>query len=491
MSAEHDGPSFDRVSTGVPGLDAVLGGGIPSRSITVIAGEPGSGKTILALQLLFAAARRGLRSIYFSTLSEPSIKLIRHMQGFRFFDADLLDDRIALVDIGTPLRARDARSALESVAQQVAATEPALVVIDSFKVLNDLSEARLESRALTYDLAVQMASWGTTTLLVGEYADEDLRVFPEFAVADGIIRLGTAAQDLAKLRELEVRKLRGAAVVTGVHFFELTADGVTFFPRVSAPEQEHRPGALAAPGIVSTGTPQLDALLGGGLPRASATTIMGGSGTGKTALGLQYLADGARRGEAGLLLTLEETPEQVRSIAAGFGHDFVEHERRGLLNIRYTAPIELSTDKFLHRAREEIVRLGVRRVVLDSLSSLSLGAVSERRYKELVYAFSKHMRALGITAVFTMEITELLGSGQLSGHGVSFACDNLIQLRYVELGGRLERAISIIKARGAAVNTELRGLTIGPGGVAVSARSPFKDLRGVLTGLPAREGGSA
>lgn len=136
------------------------------------------------------------------------------------------------------------------------------------------------------------------------------------------------------------------------------------------------------------------------------------------------------------------------------------------------------------------MRLGVRRVVLDSLTSLSLGAVSERRYKELVYAFSKHMRALGITVLFTMEITELLGSGQLSGHGVSFACDNLIQLRYVELGGRLERALSIIKARGVAVNTELRRMTIGPAGVEVSERSPFKDLRGILTGLPAREGGS-
>lgn len=489
MSRDREAPAIARVGTGVPGLDAVLGGGIPSGSITVVAGEPGTGKTVLVLQLLFAAARRGLKSIYFSTLSEPSLKLIRHMQGFRFFDADLLGERVLVADVGAPLRARDPRRAVEAIAARVEQEEPALVVVDSFKVLNDLAQGPLESRALTYDLAVQLAGWGATTLLVGEYTDDDLRTLPEFAIADGIVRLGTAAQELTKIRELEVRKLRGSSFVAGVHFFELGADGMSFFPRVSAPTQDPDRPPPAAEGVASTGAPALDALLGGGLPRASTTTLMGGTGTGKTVLGMQFLVEGARRGESGALLTLEETPEQVRGIAEGLGYGFAELERRGLLHLRYAAPIELSTDRFLQRAREEIERLGVRRLVLDSLTSLSLGAVSERRYKELVYAFSKHMRALGVTLLQTMEVTELLGSGQLSGHGVSFASDNLIQLRYVELGGRLERALSIIKARGVPLNTELRGMTIGPGGVQVSDRSPFTDLRGVLTGLPTREGG--
>ena len=216
---------------------------------------------------------------------------------------------------------------------------------------------------------------------------------------------------------------------------------------------------------------------------------MGGTGTGKTILALQFLADGARRDEPGVLFTLEETPEQIRSIARAFPYRFSELEAEGRLQVRYTAPIELSTDKFLQIARAEVERLKVRRVVLDSLSSLSLGAVSERRYKELVYAFAKHMRALGVTALFTMETAELLGSAQLSGHGVSFASDNVVQLRYVELGGRLDRALSIVKARGVPVVTELRSLTIGPKGIEVSERSPFTDLRGVLTGQPMRDRG--
>ena len=215
---------------------------------------------------------------------------------------------------------------------------------------------------------------------------------------------------------------------------------------------------------------------------------MGGTGTGKTLLGLHFLVEGARRGEPGVLFTLEETPDQLRDIASKFPFDFAALEQKGLVHLRYASPIELSTDRFLHEVRREVERLGARRVVIDSLTSLALGAISERRYRELVYALAKHLRAAGVTLVMTLEIAELLGTGQLSGHGVSFASDNVVQLRYVELGGRLDRAVSVIKARGVDVDTEVRGMTIGPRGVEVSERAPFKDLRGVLTGIPVAAG---
>lgn len=480
-------PGLDRVSTGVPALDGVLGGGIPARSIVVVAGEPGSGKTVLALEMLFHAARSGKKALYFTTLSEPSLKLVRHMQGFRFFDAAMLGDRVKMVDLGSALRSHDPEAALGIVTERVEEDEPDLVVIDSFKALHDLSEQRLRTRTLTYDLAVHMASWGATTLLVGEYGPEDVRDLPEFAIADGILRLGTAPQDLTRIRELEVQKLRGSAFVPGIHFFELAADGMRFFPRVRAPA-ERPAGARDRRPPVSTGVTELDALLRGGFPHASATTILGGTGTGKTLLGLHFVAEGARRGEPGIVFSLEETPDQLRDVAAAFPFDLAAHEQDGLVRLRYAAPIELSTDRFLYEALREIERLGARRVVLDSLTSLALGAVSERRYKELVYALAKHLRALDVTLVMTMEIPELLGSGQLSGHGVSFASDNVVQIRYVELGGRLDRAISVIKARGVDVNTEVRGMTIGPRGVVVSDRAPFKEMHGVLTGLPVATG---
>jgi circadian clock protein KaiC len=489
MSGEGQALGLERVSTGVAGLDEVLGGGIPARSITVLSGEPGAGKTVLALQLLFHAARQGKRALYFTTLSEPSLKLVRHMQGFRFFDPRLLDEQVRIVDLGSTLRAHDPESALATVARRVEESEPDLVVIDSFKALHDLSDEPLRTRTLTYDLAVEMASWGATTLLVGEYAAGDEARLPEFAIADGIVRLGTAAHDLTRVRELEVKKLRGSRFVPGIHLFEIGEDGIAFFPRVSspaAPAAEPAPGSPRVP--LSTGVAQLDALLRGGLPPASSTTLMGGTGTGKTLLGLHFLVEGARRGEPGVLFTLEETPDQLRDVASRFPFDFAALERKGLLHLRYAPPIELSTDRFLHEARQEVARLGARRVVVDSLSSLALGAISDRRYRELVYALAKHMRAAGVTLLMTLEIAELLGTGQLSGHGVSFASDNVIQLRYVELAGRLDRAVSVIKARGVDVNTELRGMTIGATGAEVSERGPFKDMRGVLTGVPVAAG---
>jgi circadian clock protein KaiC len=490
MSDAPTTPQLERVSTGVAALDEVLGGGIPARSIVVVAGEPGSGKTVLALQTLFHAAGRGKKVLYFTTLSEPSLKLVRHMQGFRFFDARLLEDRIRIVDLGAALRAHDPESALATVSRQVEQDEPELVVIDSFKALHDLSDQALRTRTLTYDLAVQMASWGATTLLVGEYAGADGRELPEFAIADGIIRLGTAAQDLTRVRELEVQKLRGTGFVPGIHFFEIGVDGVKFFPRVRAPAQPAQAAAdppRARPPL-STGIPQLDALLRGGLPPASTTTVLGGTGTGKTLLGLHFVVEGARAGESGIVFSLEETPAQLREIAARFPFDFAALEAKGLLNIRYAAPIELSTDRFLYEALREVERVGARRVVLDSLTSLALGTVSERRYKELVYALAKHLRAMEVTLVTTMEIPELLGSGQLSGHGVSFASDNVVQLRYVEIGGRLDRAISVIKARGVDVSTEVREMVIGPRGVEISDGTPFAGMRGVLTGIPVAAG---
>ena len=205
-------------------------------------------------------------------------------------------------------------------------------------------------------------------------------------------------------------------------------------------------------------------MLGGGLPRASSTVVQGGTGTGKTLLGLQFLLEGARSGEPGILFTLEETPNQLRrhrpAASDGISRSL---EERGLFTLSYVSPVELSTDRFLDQARQEVERLGARRAVLDSLTSMALGVPSERRFKELVYAVTKHFRAAGVTFNMNMEIADLLGSAQLSGHGVSFAADNVIQLKYVEVDGRLERGISVLKARGVRHATDVRRLSIARG----------------------------
>jgi circadian clock protein KaiC len=477
----EDAYTIERLSTGSAALDAILGGGIPARSVTVVAGEPGSGKTVLTLQALFHHARQGRKCLYFTTLSEPSLKIIRYMQLFSFFDSRLLEDRIVFVDLGSALRSGGVEKTLAQMIQRVENEMPDLVAIDSFKAIHDLLPDDRAGRAFVYDVAVGMAAWGTTTLLVGEYTAEDIGVAPEFAIADGIVRLTNERQELTTARQFAVLKLRGANYVTGRHFFEMSADGLTFYPRVRGPEMTAEPPFDLAD-RAATGVVGLDALLLGGVPRTSATLVEGGTGAGKTLVGLHFLVEGARRGEPGILFTLEETPAQIRAVAKSFGWDLAPLEAQGRLFISYTSPVELSTDRFLGEALRQIARVGARRAVLDSVTSLSLGVPSPRRFRELVYALTKHLRAAGVTPVMTMEVPELLGTAQLTGHGVSSIADNVIVLRYVEVEGRLERAAFVLKARGIGHTTELRRFVIDDRGAHVGRR--FQDLRGVLTGIP-------
>lgn len=475
------------LSTGSVAFDRILGGGIPVRSVNLIAGEPGAGKTIFALQTLFQQARAGKKCLYFTTLSEPSLKLLGYMQRFSFFDEKLITEgRIVFADIGSIVRRKGAAETLTEINARVEHEQPALVVIDSFKALRDLLGDAAAMRTFVYDLSVHTSTWGATSLFVGEYTAEEVMTLSEFAIADGIIRLSNRRQELRAIREVEVIKLRGASVVTGAHFFEIGGDGLTFFPRVRSPEEpfgEPETPDQRAP----TGCSGLDEMLGGGLPRAGSTVVLGGTGTGKTLLALQFLLEGARNGEPGIHFTLEETANQLRRNAATLGWDLSPLEKRGLFTFSYVSPVELSTDCFLDDARQQVARLGARRAALDSLTSMALGVPSPRRFKELVYAITKHFRAAGVTFNLNMEIADLLGTAQLSGYGVSFAADNVIQLRYVEVEGRLERGISVLKARGVRHATDVRRLRIGQGALEVEAA--FTGLRGVLTGLPVPVGG--
>jgi circadian clock protein KaiC len=473
-------PSLERFATGSADFDRILGGGLPVRSINLIAGEPGSGKTLLALQMVFHLARQGRKCVYMTSLSEPALKLIGYMQQFSFFDESLVDRAVLFADIGSVIRGKDEEAILTEIAKRVEREEPAVVVIDSFKAVRELIPDS-EARTFVYDLAVHMAGWGAASLLVGEYSEAEIATNSEFAIADGIIRLINRRQELTLVREVEVLKLRGADYITGRHFFEIGPAGLAFFPRVRGPDAV--PSEEISPSErVSTGVAGLDAMLGGGVPRASATVVQGGTGTGKTLLALHFLLDGARRGEAGIHFTMEETPDQLRGIAQGFGWDLRALEQRKLLTLAYFSPVELSTDAFLYRARQQVQQTGARRAVLDSLTSMALGVVSERRFKELVYAMTKHFRALGVTLQMNMEIAELLGSAQISGYGVSFAADNVIQLKYIEVKGGLDRGIFILKARGVRHATEVRTMSLEADGITVGPR--FEGARGVLTGLP-------
>lgn len=464
----RDPNALERVETGVGELDEVLGGGLPARSTIVFAGPSGTGKTVLALQTAFHAAAAGKRALYFTTLSEPPAKLLRFMQLYSFFDDSVYGDRVRVSDLGGELMARSVEDGLAELVSRVEAERPDIVIVDSFKAVHDLMDSARGRRAI-YELAVTMAGWGATTILVGEYDASDLKSAPEFSIADGILFFRSLIDELTLVRELEVHKLRGSSFATGVHFYDLSARGLSFYPRIRGPDSaDEPPDETPRQRLISSHVEGLDELFGGGVPRATSTVIQGATGTGKTVLGMSFIAAGAARGDPGVVLAFEETPNQLRAMSEGLGLRVDELERAGALDIRHTTPVELSPDRFFRDALHWVKARGAQRVLIDSLTTLELGAISRRRFKELIYALIKHLRALGATVMMPKEILETGSVLRPYESGVSFAADNVIHLNRTSAAGRTHaRTITILKARGIHHDSRPGELVIGWGGARV------------------------
>jgi circadian clock protein KaiC len=467
------------LSTGNETLDTILGGGIPRNAVIVVAGEPGTGKTILTLQLFSDCARRGERCHYFTTLSEPTLKLLQHLQQFAFYDAALIERQIRFSDVGSILRTEGAAAAIRHVIEQVETHQPTLVAIDSFRALHDLTPDLATMRTTIYDLAATLASWSATTFLVGEFVREDIPNQPEFGIADDILLLTQEREETVPVRRFEVVKMRGQAYVSGRHPYDITADGVHFYPRLEVrPRRAEAPSSERAP----SGVPKLDKLLHGGLSRGSSTLISGGTGVGKTVLCLQFVNAGLQAAEPAVVLSTDESVPELRRLAAGFEWDLGAAETAGKLEMLYFSPLDLVPERFLVRAVEAVKRVRAQRVAINSLSGLSLGIPDEHRFRQLVYALAKRFQEEGVTLVMNQEVSELLGVTAIAGGGVSPMAENVLLLRYAEVAASLRRALAVLKVQGSAHDHRLWEFTIGPRGIKLG--SSFKAYRGVLTGLP-------
>jgi len=344
---------MNRLPTGAAGLDDVLDGGLPAGSLVIVAGPPGSGKTILAQQICFANATSERRALYYTTWSEPHDKLIRHLEPFSFFDADALGDRVEFLHLAE-LMASDG-AGLDAVAEEILrhsfATRPAVIVIDSSKALHDLVDPGLLRRAI-YDLASRVAHSDAVLIFVGEYSPGDTRTQPEFAVADGILQLENEANGPVDRRWLRVLKLRGGQTSSGQHSVHLTHNGFEVFPRLESavPRQ-----VVTPTGRAGFGDPHLDAAIGGGIPCGDATLIAGPSGVGKTLLALAFIAEGVARGERCLHISFQETETQVREKAQAAGWDWSTVPDEQLVT-KQIAPVELDLDEVGALIRTELGR---------------------------------------------------------------------------------------------------------------------------------------
>jgi circadian clock protein KaiC len=482
--SETPGFTITMLPTGVPGLDDVLGGGLPEFSFNIIAGTPGTGKTTLAHQIMFGLASPERPALYFTVLGEPPLKMLRYQQQMKFFDAARIGESIHFIDLSDVVIQQDLSQVLAAIVAHVEERSPGIVIVDSFQTIVraaiDVADNPMGLQRFVQSLAVHLTSWQATTFLIGEYIDTDLRGNPAFTVADGIISLSQSTDRNSSVRKLQVVKSRGQAPMPGLHTFRIGQAGIQVFPRMSITTEV---AERAQPrGRITTGVAGLDALIGGGIPTGDALLVSGPSGTGKSVLARQFIAAGARNGEPGVIAVFEEHPREYLRRANDLGLELEELERQGAVKIIYLRPLDLSPDEALDAIREAVAQLGAQRVVIDSLSGfeLALAPTFRQDFRESLYRLVGALTGTGITVFLTMEIVQSSVDLRFSPYVISFLADNIILLRYVEIGGQLRKNLTVIKMRNSTHSNDLWLYEITAQGLIV--REALRAYRGIGTG---------
>ncbi|MEM8510776.1 circadian clock protein KaiC [Massilia sp. MP_M2] len=471
--------------TGVPGLDDLLGGGVPEFSFNLLAGTPGSGKTTMAHQMMFSLASPARRAIFFTVLGEPALKMLRYQQQFPFFDPDKIDDSIRFVNLSADLLEGNFDTVLARITEEVRAFGASLVFVDSFRSVVQTARGLDDGANLQHfvqQLGMQMTSWLATTFLIGEYLAPEEESSPVFTVADGIIWLSQLVHRDALVRKIQVVKLRGHAQRLGMHTFRIDEQGLRIFPRAMVGQGLGAPARFKPTQRLSLGVPAIDTMLGGGLPAGYSMLVVGPSGSGKTVLATQFLEAGARVGEPGIIAAFEKSPNQLMSQRLDA---LVESGSAGVINTR---TLDLSLDEVLHDLIEMIIKMNAKRVVIDSLSGfeMALASVFREDFRESLYRLVASLTQMGVTVLLTAETEDRYTDLRFSTYGNAFLADAIVMQRYVELHGRLRRVMSVVKVRASAHSDHLHFYDIHDGDIHVG--DTLEHYEGILTGQPRLHG---
>ncbi len=473
-----------KLTTGVPGLDPMLGGGLPEYSFNLIAGEPGSGKTTLVQQIIFANATPDRPALYFTVMGEPPLKMLRYQQQFSFFDPDKVDGAIRFINLSEEATNQGLNAVFDAIVREVEKTlHVGIVVVDSFRsaLRTALGTPQDQIQAYIQQLALRLSSWQATTFLIGEYLPEEIRDNPAFTVADGIIWLYQSVERNSMVRKLQVVKMRGQGPMPGLATFRINSAGIQVFPRLFQPsELAEKPQNLR----LSSGVSGLDEMMSGGVPQGDSVLVAGPSGSGKTVLSMQFIAAGVRQNERGVIAVFEEHPRAYVERARTLGIDLQPMIDAGQVRVLYLHPVDLSVDEILSAVQSAVDAIGARRVVIDSLSAIELALAPGFRddFREGIYRMMGVLTGLGVTVLMTVEVTESYTSLSFSPHAISFLTDDLVLQRFVELDSQLQRVITVIKMRGSAHSDDIRVYTITSSGIVVGG--PLTNYHGVITGVP-------
>jgi circadian clock protein KaiC len=485
-SSEQPARADARVSTGVPGLDSVLGGGLVPSGVYIVVGEPGAGKTLLANQLCYHQARAGARCLYVTLLAESHARMLANMRDMAFFDPALLPEGVYYVSGFRTLEEQGLPGLLELLRREVRNHNASILVLDGLVQAQEAAGSNRDFKKFIHELQVAASLARFTSLML---TSDGPTVHPEYTMVDGILELRERTAGVRSWRELQVRKFRGSPTLAGVHNFRVSSAGLEVFPRLEARVRRAPP---PDPGAhrVHFGIHSLDALFPEGLAAGSTTLVLGPPGVGKTMMGSSLLAEGLRQGEPCLYMGFYEPPNRLLNKVASAGIDLKGAVADGRLNLIWQPPAECILDVLADQLLEDVRKRKVKRVFVDGLSAMSQSTPESSRMASFFAALTQELRCEGTTTLFGLETPRLFGSvlDVPLETGPSAVAENLFFLRHVELEGRLRRLLSIFKLRDTDYDPTLREFVISRQGIEVLP--PFSvTVDTLLTGLARHPGG--
>ncbi|HEX6242549.1 MAG TPA: ATPase domain-containing protein [Polyangiales bacterium] len=468
MSEAENRPEQDRLTTGVPGLDAVLLGGFLRRGVYMLEGRPGGGKTILANQLAFHHSLHGGRVLYVTLLAETHERLLQYIRQLSFFDEARIPEQIGYVSGFVALQDGGLKGLAELLRRECREKRASLLVIDGLVAAEERAESHTEFKKFVQELQIHANLLGHTVLMLTTAASGSVR--PEHTMVDGVLNVSDNRVGRRAERELEVRKLRGTDYLRGGHAFQISSTGISVFPRLEALYQEpqHDDGCTFT--RISTGIATLDQALEGGIRCGSSTVLFGPTGASKTSIGLHFLSRCSAE-EPGLLFGFYETPERVLVKAQALGIDLTPHVKAGHLALHWFPSTERVLDALGHRLLESVRARNVKRLFVDGVDGFMTAATYPERISTFLSALTNELRVRGVTTLYTSELDHLFSTEvKLPLEGVSSLVENILLTRFIEQQGHLKRVFSVIKTRDSGYDHTLRELRISDRGIELGER---------------------